>query len=145
MPIESINKASIRALRYAKTISENVVAFNVAINEDVEQKFRERWNMLHTSIPLIIKYSPYRKIIEPLLEVIVSYEAHNYKKGDMITVILPQFSVRTWWHLFLHNQSRYFIVRDLLKHKHIVVATMPLQLKRDEEILEKKRQKELGF
>lgn len=55
----------------------------------------------------------------------------------MITVILPQFSVRTWWQIFLHNQSRSLIERDLLKHKHIVVASMPLQLKTDDEILKK--------
>ena len=94
VPIESVNKASIRALRYAKTISNNIVAFNVATNEEMELKFKEKWNLLHTNIPLIVKYSPYRKVVEPLLDFIESYEEHNYKKGDMITVILPQFSVR---------------------------------------------------
>lgn len=137
VPIESINKSSIRALRYAKTISNNIVAFNVAIDEESERRTRERWQKLHTDIPLIIKYSPYRKIIEPLLEFIDSYEDHNYTKGDMITVILAQFAVRTWWHIFLHNQSRIFLQRDLLTHKHIVVATMPLQLKKDSEVIKK--------
>jgi amino acid transporter len=137
VPIESINKASIRALRYAKTISNNIVAFNVATNDESERRIRERWQMLHTNIPLIIKYSPYRKVIEPLLEFIGSYEEHSYTKGDMITVILSQFAVKTWWQIFLHNQSRVFIERDLLTHKHIVVATMPLQLKKDNEVIEK--------
>lgn len=137
VPVASINRASVRALRYAKTISNNVVAFNVSIDEEMEKRIKGKWNQLHTDIPLIVKYSPYRKIMDPLLDFIESYEEHSYQKGDMITVILPQFSVRTWWHVFLHNQTRVFIQRDLLKHKHIVVATMPLQLKRDEEILEK--------
>jgi amino acid transporter len=137
VPVESINKSSIRALRYAKTISNNIVAFNVAIDEESGRRTRERWQKLHTDIPLIIKYSPYRKIIEPLLEFIDSYEDHNYTKGDMITVILAQFAVRTWWHIFLHNQSRIFLQRDLLTHKHIVVATMPLQLKKDSDVIKK--------
>ena len=34
-------------------------------------------------------------------------------------------------------------MRDLLKHKHIVIATMPLQLKQDQVVLEKKRKREL--
>lgn len=137
VPIESINKSSIRALRYAKTISNNIVAFNVAIDEESERRTRERWQTLHTDIPLIIKYSPYRKVIEPLLEFIESYEEHNYTKGDMVTVILAQFAVRTWWHIFLHNQSRVFLQRDLLTHKHIVVATIPLQLKKDSDVIKK--------
>jgi hypothetical protein len=87
--------------------------------------------MLKTDIPLIVKYSPYRKVVEPLLEFIKSAE-YEYKKGDIITVVLPQFTVRRWWHKFLHNQTRVYIEKELLKHKHIVVATIPLQLIDDE-------------
>ncbi|MCX7708835.1 MAG: APC family permease [Clostridia bacterium] len=134
VPIESINKSSIRALRYAKTISDNVVAFSVSIDEENANKLRERYNMINTDIPLIIKYSPFRKVVEPLLKFIESAE-YDYNKGDMITVILPQFSVRSWWHRVLHNQTRVFIERELLKHKHIVVAVMPLQLKDDDYVL----------
>jgi amino acid transporter len=133
VPIESVNKSSIRALRYAKTISDNVVAFCVSIDEDSAEKVRERYSLLNTNIPLIIKYSPFRKVVEPLLKFIES-EEYEYNKGDMITVILPQFSVKSWWHKFLHNHTILFVERQLLKHKHIVVAVMPLQLKFDEEV-----------
>ncbi|HEX7714646.1 MAG TPA: APC family permease [Bacillota bacterium] len=134
VPIASLNKASIRALRYAKTISSHIVAFNVATSPEEERKFRERWDKIRTDIPLIVKYSPYRKVVGPLLEFIESYEEHSYKKGDMITVVLPQFTIQNWWQFFLHNQSRFSIQRRLLKHKHIVVATIPLQLRKDSEI-----------
>ncbi|MFA6308765.1 MAG: APC family permease [Clostridia bacterium] len=131
VPVESINKASVRALRYAKTISDNIVAFNVSIDEESGRKIKEKYSLLNTDIPLIIKYSPYRRVLEPLLKFIESTE-YTYKKGDMITVILPQFAVKTWWNKILHNHTRLFIERELIKHKHIVVATMPLQLKKDD-------------
>lgn len=133
VPVESINKASIRALRYAKTISDDVVAFSVCIDEASEIKVRERYDLLKTDIPLIIKYSPFRKVVEPLMKFIESLE-YEYNKGDMITVILPQFTVKSWWHKFLHNHTIMFVERQLLKHKHVVVAVMPLQLKFDEEV-----------
>ncbi len=129
VPIESINKASVRALRYAKTISDNIIAFNVSIDEESGRKIKEKYSLLDTDIPLIIKYSPFRKVIEPLMKFIESTE-FTYKKGDMITVILPQFAVKTWWSKILHNHTRLFIERELMKHKHIVVASMPLQLKK---------------
>jgi amino acid transporter len=131
VPVESINKASIRALRYARTISDNVIAFNVSIDEEQGRKIREKYDLMHTDIPLVIKYSPFRKVVEPLLRLIES-EEYDYQKGDVITVILPQFVVRTWWNKILHNQTRVFIERQLLRHKHIVVSTMPLQLKDDD-------------
>jgi len=131
VPIASINKASIRALRYARTISKKVTAFHVSINEEDSEKIRKRWALLNTDIKLYVRYSPYRKIIEPLLELIES-EEHEYKKGDMITVVLPKFSVSSLWQNILHNHTRFFLENKLLKYKHIVVATMPLQLKVDE-------------
>lgn len=133
--IDSINKASIRALRYAATISDNVVAFNVSIDEETAKKVRDRFNLLDSDIQLIIKYSPFRRIVEPLLKYIDSTE-YDYQKGDIITVILPQFVVRSWWNNILHNQTRVFIERELMRHyKHIVVSTMPLQLKDDDHVM----------
>ena len=132
IPVESINRASIRALKYAKTISDNIVAFNISIDEEAEARIKAKWSKLHTDIPLIVKYSPYRKVLEPFMEFIENYVEHAYQKGDMITVILPQFSVQKWWHHILHNQTRFFLQNELLKHRHIVVATIPLQLRKDE-------------
>jgi hypothetical protein len=134
VPVESINKSSIRALRFAKTISDNVTAFNISIDEESAKKTRERYEALNTDIPLIIKYSPYRKVVDPLLKFIESVE-YDYEKGDMITVILSQFVVKHRWQSFLHNRTRVYIEKQLLKHKHIVVSVMPLQLRDDDIIL----------
>ncbi len=141
VPVESINKASIRALRYARTISDKVIAFNVSTDEASGVKVREKYSKLNTDIPLIIKYSPFRKVVDPLLKFIES-EEYEYQKGDIITVILPQFVLRTWWHYLLHNRTRVFIERQLLKHKHIVVATMPLQMKDDRFVLRSAKYKD---
>lgn len=139
VPVESINKASMRALKYAETISENVVAFNVSIDEETGEKVKQRFALLRSKIPLYVKYSPYRKIVDPLLEFIES-EEYNYKKGDMITVILPEFEVKRLWQRILHNGTGRYVSRRLLKYKHIVVSTMPLQLK--DEALMFKHEKE---
>ncbi len=141
VPIASINKSSIRALRYAKTISDDVVAFCVAIDEESAATIRKRYSLINTEIPLIIKYSPFRKVVEPLLKFIESNE-YEYDKGDMITVILPQFSVKSWWQNALHNQTRIFLERELLKHKHIVISVMPLQLKDDNYVLTNQKYKD---
>lgn len=134
VPIESINKSSVRALRYARTISNNVTAFSVAIDEEAEKKLKESYSKLNTDIPLNVVYSPYRKVVDPLLDFIKS-EEYNYQPGDIITVILPQFAVKKWWHKLLHNGTGKYIERQLLKHNHIVVATIPLQLKDDDSVI----------
>jgi K+ transporter len=132
VPIESINRASIRALRYAKTISDNVTAFNVVIDTETGEKNRQKYNMLHTDIPLVIKYSPYREIVEPLVEFIQSAE-YDLTDCDIVSVIMSQFIVQKFWQRILHNNTRAHIERQLLKHKQIVICTMPLQLRDEEE------------
>ncbi len=136
VPLESINQSSLRALRFAKTISDKVIAFNISIDEEQANKIKEKYSMINTDIPLIVKYSPYRKVVSPLLKFIESTE-YEYEKGDIITVIVPQFSVKSWWQKIMHNNTSYFIQKELLKHKHIVVATIPLQLKNDKFVLKK--------
>ena len=138
VPIESINKSSIRALRYAKTISDNVVAFSIAIDDEGKLKIKDNYSKLKTDIPLVIKYSPYRKVVIPLLKFIES-EEYDYQRGDIITVILAQFEVKKIWHRLLHNQTSAYIKRELQKHKHIVVAIIPLQMKDDNFVLQSEK------
>ncbi len=140
VPIESINRSSLRALRFAETISDSVTAFSVVITEEDAAKIKEKFKLLDTDIPLIVKYSPYRKVVSMLLKYIESAE-YDYRRGDMITVVVPQFVVRKWWHRLLHNNTRFFIERELLKHRHIVVAVMPLQLSDDGPMFPHKRKK----
>lgn len=134
VPISSVNRSSLRALKYAKTISDNITVFCVVIDEEAEKKIKEKYHALNTDIPIVIRYSPFRRVVDPLLKFIESTE-YDYQQGDMITVILPQFAVKKWWHRILHNNTTYFIEKELLKHKHIVVSVMPLQLKDDEFVL----------
>jgi len=93
VPIASVNKSSVRALRYANTICDNVVAFCVAINDEDAREVQKNYDKLGTDIPLVIKLSPYRKVIDPLLRFIESSE-YDYQSGDMITVLLSEFVVK---------------------------------------------------
>ncbi len=127
VPVESVNRASVRALRYARTISANIVAFNVVIDRETGEKNRQKYQLLQTDIPLVIKYSPYRKIVEPLLEFIESAE-YGLAENEIVSVILPQFRVQELWQHILHNNTRYYIQKELLKHKQIAICTIPLQL-----------------
>ncbi|HVI41696.1 MAG TPA: amino acid permease, partial [Anaerovoracaceae bacterium] len=140
VPIENVNKASVRALRYANTICDDVTAFCVAIDDDSAREVQEKYDKLGTDIPLVIKLSPYRRVIDPLLRFIESSE-YDYESGDMITVLLSEFVIKKWWHRFLHNNTTGYIEKKLLKHKHIVVSVMPLQLKEDRFYLDSLKKK----
>lgn len=144
VPIENINETSVRALRYAHTISDNVTAFHVALDEESAEQFQEIYDQLGTTIPLVIKMSPYRRVVDSLLRYIESSE-YDHEPGDMTTVLISEFMLTRWWHSFLHNRTTRYIEKKLMTHKHIVVSIMPLQLRDDltsKEIYEKESSSE---
>ena len=130
IPLASLNKASLKAICYAKDIadSQHIVAFHVSMDEDAAEKLRQKWQALNLGIPLVIYDSPFRNTVNPLLEFIAS-EKHASKPEDMITIVLPQFVVRQGWHNLLHNQTSYFIRNRLMRDRRIAIVTVPYVLK----------------
>ncbi|OPJ60034.1 APC family permease [Clostridium oryzae] len=127
VPIASLNKATIGALQYAQSISENVIAINVSTDKKEMEKLQTRWNELDTDILLVAKYSPYRAIITPLLKYIEQI-ANAASEDEKITVVVPQFVTHERWGEVLHNHTSFFIRETLLRNNNIVVSTFPYHL-----------------
>jgi uncharacterized membrane protein YheB (UPF0754 family) len=72
VPIDSLNAMVLKALQYASSITDNVEAFHVETFEGEADKLRRKWSLLNTAIPLVIKQSPYREVVGPLIRYIDS-------------------------------------------------------------------------
>lgn len=127
VPIDSLNAMVVKALRYARSLTPNVEAFHVEIYEGAADKLRKKWALLDTDIPLIIKSSPYREVVNLLADYIDS-EEHASQPGDVITVLLPQFFVSHRWEMALHNNTSLFIANAMLKKRNVVVSILPFYL-----------------
>jgi hypothetical protein len=127
VPIDSLNAMVVKALRYARTMTDSVEAFHIETYEGEADKLRKKWAMLNTDIPLIIKQSPYREVVDPLKEYIDS-EEHASQPGDIITVLLPQFFVPKAWQMALHNNTSLFIANALFSKRNVVVSILPFYL-----------------
>lgn len=127
VPIDSLNIMVVKALRYARSLTPNVEAFHVEIYEGEADKLRRKWELLNTNIPLIVKYSPYREVVNLLTKYIDS-EEHASKPGDVITVLLPQFFVSHRWEMALHNNTSLFIANAMLKKRNVIVSIIPFYL-----------------
>ncbi|MGD0153045.1 MAG: APC family permease [Thermacetogeniaceae bacterium] len=127
IPIDSMNAMVVNALRYAKSLGSSVEAFHVETYIGEADKLRKKWSLLNIDVPLIIRHSPNRQVVAPLLEYIES-EEHASKPGDIITVLLPQFIVTKWWDMALHNNTSLFIANALFHKRNIVVSVLPFYL-----------------
>lgn len=135
VPIASLNKATIGALQYAQSISDDVIALNISTDKEAMEKLKIKWSELDTDIELVSYYSEYRAIVTPLIKNIVQI-SEKAKENEKITVIVPQFVTHEKWGGVLHNHTSLFIRETLVRNNNIVVSTYPYHLV-DEDICEK--------
>lgn len=127
IPISGISKTVDQSIAYAKSITKDITAFTVVFNREQEQSLRAEWEKWYPEIKLDIVYSPYRTILEPLLKYL--NQPKNHPSGMYITILMPQFITKKWWHVLLHNQTAVFLRFYLIWKKDIVVSTLPFHLR----------------
>jgi hypothetical protein len=128
VPISGIQRAVLEAIDYAKTLSSDVRAVYVNIDPAAAEQLGAAWARWGNGVPLIELDSPFRSLMEPLLEYVelVSAERpHGY-----ITVVLPEFVPARWWHHLFHNQRALLIKGALLFKPDTVVTSVPFHLRR---------------
>ncbi len=126
IPIGGIQRAVVEALRYAETLSDDVRAVYVDVDPASTDQVRLEWETWGGRVKLIVLPSPFRSVMEPLLEYIEQVE--NERPDDYVTVILPEFVPARWWQHLLHNQRALLIKGALLFRPNTVVTSVPFHL-----------------
>lgn len=126
LPISGVQQAVLNAIKYAKSLSDDVVALYVSIDPSETEKVKEKWDRHCMGVPLIILDSPYRSVSRPILGYIDQVQK-KYPNG-IITIVLPEFVPSKWWQHLLHNQTALFIKGLLLFKKGVVSTSVPFRL-----------------
>jgi hypothetical protein len=128
--VGSIHRGVLEALAYAKSLAPNhLVAVSVASDDDEQERIEKAWSERNLDIPLEIIHSPYRELTRPILRFVDELDARY--ENDIVTVVIPEFVVDSWWGHLLHNQSALFLKGRLLFRKGTVVTSVPYHLDSD--------------
>jgi hypothetical protein len=126
VPVASLNLASVRALAYAASLRQPVLAVHISPAEEEAQRFRAYWQSWGDHLPLEVIVSPYRAVVPPLVDHVRAL--HRHRPDLTLTVILPELVVRRWWHRLLHNDVAARLARALKPVPKTVVTTVPFHL-----------------
>ncbi|MCW3019533.1 MAG: family permease, partial [Solirubrobacterales bacterium] len=126
--VASLDLAGMRALAYAASLQQPVLALHVSPADEEAERFGEYWRTWGDHLPLEVVVSPYRAIVAPMVNYIESL--HRLRPELTLTVILPELVVRRWWHRALHNRTAPRLRRALRPLPKIVVTTVPFHLPR---------------
>jgi amino acid transporter len=124
MPISGVHRGTLAALRYARSISDDITAVHVSTDPDEAEKLQHKWESWGEGIRLVILESPYRLLVEPLLNYIEEI-ATQRQPNEAITIVVPQFVPGRWWHNLLHAQAAVILRLLLLSKPEIIVTDVP--------------------
>jgi amino acid transporter len=135
--IQDWSKIAQRALEFALTLSPDIRAVHVAM-EDEAGTLRESWRT-NVQVPveragrkppqLVILPSPYRLVLRPILEYVL--KAEQEFPDRQIAIIVPELVEQHWYHYPLHNQRAELLKALLLLHgsRRIVLINVPWYIK----------------
>jgi amino acid transporter len=127
VPVPGLNRAVVRAVNVARSITPDVTAVFISTNEDDADGMRQRWEKHVPGVPLVIVQSPYRALGGPMNAYLdVLGRAWPPDKPDPITfVVVPEYVARHWWERMLYNQSARRLRTSVLGRPHTVVVDVP--------------------
>jgi amino acid transporter len=136
MPVDRWSRISEKGISFAMAISDDVRCVHIQIGEQTDP-FCDEWDhniagplkAAGRTVPrLVTLKSPYRYIIQPVVDYVLKVEEETGNKK--VCVLVPELVVRHWWDGLLHNRRA-----DLLKvilllkgNRRIVVINIPWYL-----------------
>jgi len=128
VPIGGMQRAVVKALRYGRTLATDVRAVYIEIDPRTTETLRQQWPEWGQGVQLVVLDSPYRSLLEPLLDYIDAMKRDD--PNGYVTVILPEFVPRRLWQHLLHNQHALLIKGALLFKPNVIVTSVPFHLGR---------------
>ena len=123
VPVPDITRDVVNALKFARTMSDDVSAVHVTDDVDAGAGLRARFQRQLPGIKFVIVESPYRQLVRPLVRYLE--DAAGRAGDDVIVVLLPEYVARHWWERFLYNENARRIRAALLGRPNVLVAEVP--------------------
>jgi amino acid transporter len=132
LPISGVHRGVVAGLTYARALSEDVTAVYVSTDPARADAVERKWGLWGGGVRLVVVDSPYRLLVEPLVEYIRQVAARR-QPNEVITVVVPQFVPRRHWHNALHAQTAMMLRLALVFEPGVVITSVPYQVGRGED------------
>lgn len=130
MPISGVHQGTLAALRYARTISDDVTAVHVSIEPSDAEEVRKKWGKWGGGIRMVMLNSPYRLFLAPLLGYITEISKQR-QPGETLTIVVPEFISNNPLTGVLHTNTADLLRSQLKRYEDIVIINVPYHVHDD--------------
>lgn len=127
IPISGVHQGTLAGLHFARSLSSDITAIYISMDPEEAKKVQSKWSVWGEGVRLITLESPYRLLLEPILEYIGTLNKVR-QPNEKIIVVVPQFVSRHWWTSLLHNQTAFMLRLGLLLFPGVVIIEVPYQV-----------------
>lgn len=124
--VQGVHAGTARSLGYARSISPDCQAVYVEINPGDGAALQEQWQQYFPEIPLMILPSPYRSLIQPIMNYLDEF--HKEHPDRSITVIIGEYISNKWWQSLLHGNTGLLLKLAFLTRRDVVVSNVRYSL-----------------
>jgi hypothetical protein len=125
--VGEVHRGVLDAITYARSLApDRLMAVSVVHDEAQQDQLMSQWERFEIPVELRTIYSPYRELSGPVMSFVDQLDAEW--PDDIITVIVPEFVLKSWWEQLLHNQSALVLRARLRMRPNTVVTAVPIHL-----------------
>jgi amino acid transporter len=124
MPVSGVHQGTLAALRYARRLSDDVTAVHVMIDPVESEKVQKKWEIWGEGVRMVMLNSPYRLLVEPLLEYI-NEVSQQRQPGETMTIVVPEFISNSPLTAALHMNTAKILRNQLERQPGIVIVDVP--------------------
>lgn len=125
--VPRVHNGILAALNYARVTDPDCQAIHVALDERRIQEIQDVWAKFGANVPLVLLRSPYRSLIEPVLDYVDELLRENPEQ--VITVIVPEAVSTKWYHKLLQENVAQQLKAALGMRPNVVVTNVKYFLK----------------
>jgi len=120
--VPRLHRGVLKAIGYALASAKDVRALHVTLDYNSAHRLKDDWANFGVDMPLVILDSPYRSLLEPVLDYIDQMIEED--PDMMVTVIVPQAVPKLWFQGLLHNNAAVGLKLALGTRRNVVVTNV---------------------
>lgn len=132
VPVNGIHQGTLTALRYAHSLSSDVTAVHIAMDQQESDTLQQQWPIWGEGVRLVTLESPHNMVLEPLLEYIQKIMDVK-QQNEIITIVVPQSIRPRWWSNLMRSQMGTLLRLSIPFETGIVITDVPYSLEHEED------------
>jgi hypothetical protein len=122
--VPRLHRGLLKAIAYAKALSKDVRAVHVTLDPAQAKATKEQWTQFGEDIPLVILDSPYRSLVDPVIEYIDQSIDESRDPNHIVTVIVAEAVPKNRLQQLLHSNLALFLKMALGRRRNVVISNV---------------------